>query len=135
MAQPREMLRMTVQRRVILETLVASKLHPTADELYELVRRRLPRISLGTVYRNLEDLHQAGLIRKLEFAGCRKRFDKTVNEHYHIRCERCGRIEDIARTASEGLMKKLSPKTDFLITGHRLEFTGICPTCRKKRKR
>jgi len=79
-------LRITRQRRVILEELQRTKSHPTADELYRKVRRRLPRISLGTVYRNLELLSRSGLIRKLEIGGGKMRFDGIVEPHYHIHC-------------------------------------------------
>jgi len=71
-------LKMTKQRRVIVEELKKLKTHPTATLIYELVRKRLPRISLGTVYRNLDLLAEAGIIQKLETAGTQKRFDGTV---------------------------------------------------------
>ena len=88
-------MRDTSQRRIIMEELVKLKTHPTANEIYERVRRRIPRISLGTVYRNLEMLSESGLIRKLETAGTRKRFDGTVSNHYHVRCIKCGRMDDL----------------------------------------
>lgn len=130
-----ENIRMTTQRKVILETLRHSDMHPTADELYEMVRKKLPKISLGTVYRNLEALSEAGLIRKVEFAGCQKRFDKTPTEHYHIRCAKCGRIEDLHCELSEDIEKDIRDATDFEVIGHKIEFIGICPDCRKAGKR
>jgi len=131
-----ENIRMTTQRRMILETLQCSDLHPTADELYEMVRKKLPKISLGTVYRNLEALSEAGLVKKLEFAGSQKRFDKTLCEHYHIRCEKCGRVEDIHCDSSVDIEKDIRDATDFEVTGHNVEFIGICPDCsRLERKK
>jgi Fur family ferric uptake transcriptional regulator len=127
--------RLTRQRRVILEVVEAREDHPTADEVYEAVRRRLPGISLGTVYRNLEAMSEAGLVRKLEFAGCRKRFDKTLSEHHHIRCISCRRVEDISIKPARDLMKGCTIKTDFRILGYKVEFIGICPECQKKEKR
>ena len=69
--------RMTHQRRIILEELRNTRSHPTADEVYEIVRKRIPKISLGTVYRNLELLSESGVIQKLEIGGTQKRFDGT----------------------------------------------------------
>ena len=93
MAQPQT--RMTRQRAVILEELRKVKTHPTADELYSIVRERLPRISLGTVYRNLDFLADTGEIRRLEAAGTTKRFDGDISWHQHVRCIHCGRIGDV----------------------------------------
>ena len=75
------MQRMTDQRRVILEELRATKSHPTADELYRDVRRRLPKISLGTVYRNLDILNKAGMINKLDFGSGQSRYDADLSNH------------------------------------------------------
>ncbi|MFC1715463.1 transcriptional repressor, partial [Candidatus Poribacteria bacterium] len=86
---------MTRQRQVILEELRNASFHPTADEVYRRVRKRLPRISLGTVYRNLETLSKAGIVKKLELGGARKRFDGYSEDHYHVRCTGCGRLEDV----------------------------------------
>jgi Fur family transcriptional regulator, ferric uptake regulator len=122
-------MRMTTQRRVILEELAKVTSHPTADDLYERVRRRLPRISLGTVYRNLELLSQAGLILRLSAAGAQRRFDATTSQHYHIRCTRCGRVDDVKLKTTNKLEKALQKRCDYRVTGHWLEFTGICPSC------
>jgi Fur family ferric uptake transcriptional regulator len=122
---------MTRQRRVILEELRKLESHPTADEVYELARQRLPRISLGTVYRNLEILSDCGMIQKLELGGTQKRFDGNVRNHYHVRCIRCCCIEDISMepiTTVEDVVRAVS---DYEIIGSRLEFIGVCPQCKK----
>jgi Fur family ferric uptake transcriptional regulator len=69
---------MTRQRKVILEEIRKTDSHPTADELYQRVRQRLPHVSLGTIYRNLETLAASGLIQKLEMGGSQKRFDGNL---------------------------------------------------------
>ena len=84
-------LRMTPQRRVILELLTAQRWHPTADELFHAVRRRLPRISLATVYRNLDLLAQTGHVLRLDPPEGPRRFDGFTEGHTHARCSRCGR--------------------------------------------
>lgn len=123
-------LRMTKQRRVILDELRKVKTHPTADEVYELVRRRLPRISMGTVYRNLDLLSESGVIRKLDI-GPQRRFDGDTTEHYHVRCAGCGRVGDIHTGPIAGLDEFIKNGLEFDIIGYRLEFMGICRSCRE----
>jgi Fur family ferric uptake transcriptional regulator len=88
-------LRMTNQREIILRELRKSKKHLTADELYDIVKKDMPRISLATVYRNLEVLSEAGLIGKLEISGRQKRFDYDVEEHDHVYCVVCHRVDNL----------------------------------------
>ncbi len=122
-------LRMTQQRRVILEELRKENIHPTADQLYELVRKRLPRISLGTVYRNLEILTSLGEIQTLEVSGSQKRYDGVPQKHYHIRCVNCDRVDDAPIAPLNRLEDELYGATVYTIMGHRLEFLGLCPAC------
>jgi Fur family ferric uptake transcriptional regulator len=123
------LVRMTRQRKVILEELKRSTAHPSAEEVYALVRKRLPRISLGTVYRNLEKLSELGEIAKLTFGGAINRFDPDPEEHYHIRCSLCDRVVDAPMALLEDIEEHLTRKTEFKIIGHRLEFYGLCPEC------
>jgi len=130
--QREKSLRMTRQRKVILEELRKLNTHPSADEIYEVVRHRLPRISLGTVYRNLEVLSELGEIQKLELSGLLKRFDWDTKKHYHIRCVRCSRVDDAPIAPLNQLDNELYGATVFEIIGHNLEFTGLCPECSRK---
>jgi Fur family ferric uptake transcriptional regulator len=123
--------RMTRQRRVILKELRRLNNHPSADELYERVRVHLPRISLGTVYRNLEILTDLGKIQTLELSGSMKRFDGVPQKHYHIRCVNCGRVDDAPIAPLNQIEDELYGATVYTIIGHRLEFTGLCPSCSK----
>ena len=126
-------LRMTPQRKILLEELRKLHTHPTADELYEVVRKRLPHISLGTVYRNLEILSRKGIIRKIELGGTQKRFDGDLEIHQHIRCTECGRIDDLpAGTAVTSCDMDLIEQTGYEVIERRVEFIGICPDCRKR---
>lgn len=124
--------RMTRQREVILEEIQRAKVHASADAIYELVRKRLPRISLGTVYRNLEILSELGMIRKLEFGGDLKRFDWDPSKHYHIRCMNCGSVEDAPIAPLKKIEDELYGATVYTIIGHRLVFEGLCPECTRK---
>ncbi len=123
--------RMTRQRKLILETLQRLKTHPTADEVFGIVRKKLPRISLGTVYRNLELLNEQGLIRKLETAGKQKRFDGDTSRHDHIKCVRCGKIDDL-----EARLPRIEPaqveETSYEILDCNVELLGICPACQRQ---
>jgi Fur family ferric uptake transcriptional regulator len=122
---------MTLQRKKIMEIVREGNTHPSADEVYTRVRSFLPRISLGTVYRNLEVLSEMGKIQKLELSGSLKRFDWNPKKHYHIRCVRCDRVDDTPLAPLNQLEDELYEATVFQIIGHNLEFTGLCPECTK----
>lgn len=121
--------RQTDARRVILEEIMNLDSHPTADEVYEIVRKRLPKVSLGTIYRNLEVLTGKGLIQKLEVGGSQRRFDGNTNNHYHLRCRECGRVIDLTTKPLKAIEETISQLADWEILGHRLELIGICLSC------
>ncbi|MFH1418607.1 MAG: transcriptional repressor [Planctomycetota bacterium] len=125
--------RKTRQRQVVLEELKKLTSHPTAAELYEIARQRLPRISLGTIYRNLELLVRMGLVRKLGTGGPEARFDADVDRHYHVCCVRCGRVEDAEGLPDDAVPHEIKRLGDYVILGYNLEFEGICPACRTDR--
>jgi len=124
--------RNTIQKQVVLEELRKLTSHPTAMELYEITRQRLPAISLGTVYRNLELLSRTGVIRKLDSIGPEARFDGDANEHFHVRCVHCGRVEDAVDVPADFVGREIGRLGDFEILGYRLEFVGVCPECRSE---
>ena len=126
-------MRMTRQRKIILDELKKSKNHPSADQLWERVRKRLPRISLGTVYRNLEKLADEGMILRLELPNQPRRYDANTNDHYHIFCVECARTEDLAYHPSVDLTRIFSRKTGYKILGYKIHILGICPECQKKK--
>ena len=93
------------------------------------MKKRLPRISLGTVYRNLDILTRLGEIQHVEIGGAMKRFDGNPDNHYHIRCTGCGRVDDLEIGPLKPVEAALEGLTDYRITGHRLEFVGLCCKC------
>lgn len=123
-------LRVTRQRQVLLDELRKVCNHPTADELYQMARQRLPRISLGTVYRNLELMAENGMIQKLEVGGTQKRFDGNVVPHCHVRCLGCGRVDDLELSLDLDLDALARKRTGYTILRHSIEFSGLCPDCR-----
>jgi len=125
----------TAQREAILKELRSVKNHPTADELYAMLRIKMPTISLGTVYRNLEQMSQVGVIRKLETAGKQKRFDGDVTEHHHLRCTACGAVVDVAPVAFAAINREIHSVLEKMeCESFYLELSGRCPKCRKQRE-
>jgi Fur family ferric uptake transcriptional regulator len=123
-------IRMTPQRRLILDELRRCMTHPTAREVYDRVRVRLPRISLATVYRNLDSLSRQGIIRRMELGSAERRYDGDLDDHYHILCTQCGRIADAPIERLRGLEDTLARASGYTVLGHWIEFKGICPDCR-----
>src|SRR5262245_53606572 len=125
-------LRLTAPRHAILEVVRGIKAHPTAEEVHRLVTRRAPGVSLGTVYRNLRLLVDAGLLGELP--GPRARFDANTRVHHHFTCLTCGRLMDIEASVAEPhsrtLSKRVAARTGLTITHHRIEFFGRCRECR-----
>lgn len=121
--------RMTRQRRIILEELSKVTSHPTADEVYHMVRKRLAHISLGTVYRNLELLAENKEIIKIESAGSVRRFDACTEPHSHIRCLTCGKVADMHGVSVINDMPSLEPAPGFSVVSVRMEFDGYCKDC------
>ena len=126
-----KMQRNTRQRQMILEELQNLSTHPTASELYAIVRRKMPKISLGTVYRNLDFLVRNQIIRKIEMGGAETRFDADCHRHHHIRCMECGRLDDLMDMPVKFKKKNYVHSNGYEITGCHLEYLGICPDCRK----
>lgn len=119
--------RMTKQRMLILEELKARNDHPTAQQLYETVKRKMPSISFGTVYRNLSLLHDLGLINEFNYQVAH--FDGNTSKHYHFVCTSCRKIYDIHENFNN-IEKKVASR--FTVKGHRIEFFGLCNVCISK---
>jgi Fur family transcriptional regulator, peroxide stress response regulator len=122
--------RMTEQRRVVLEEVRKLRSHPTADDVFVLARRRLPKISLGTVYRNLDFLAESGEILRLDMAGSPQRFDGKTHDHVHVRCIECGRVDDVEGISIPVPEAQVREAVDYEIMDYSLEFHGVCPKCR-----
>lgn len=115
---------------VVLEAVAAAMGHPTAEEVFQAARRRLPRISLGTVYRNLRDLARQGAIREIHAGGQPARFDGNVAPHHHVRCVHCGRMADLPASSSSRRAEESAARAmNFRVLGHHVEVLGVCPAC------
>jgi Fe2+ or Zn2+ uptake regulation protein len=122
-------LRQSRQRDVVLAVVRQTMDHPTADWVFKEARRRLPRISLGTVYRNLKQLAAAGLIREIHSGGQQARFDGNTGRHYHIRCLGCGRVNDLPMSVDLRLEQEAGRAMNYRILGHEVEIHGLCQLC------
>lgn len=122
--------RNTPQRRVVLEELKKVTSHPTASEIYDLARQHLPKISLGTVYRNLELLAKSGIIQKIDAGGGEARFDGNPGKHIHVRCVECGCVDDVHEETGLPASEDICVLAGYEIIGYQLEYLGICPQCR-----
>jgi Fur family transcriptional regulator, ferric uptake regulator len=118
------------QRAVILEVVRSTMEHPTAAWVHAQARLKLPRIGLGTVYRNLERLTALGVIREIRGVPGPARFDGNTERHYHIRCLGCGRVNDLPIGVTARLEQEAARATDFVILSHEVEVQGLCPSCR-----
>jgi len=128
------MSRKSTQRDAILRVVKNTTSHPGADWVYDQVRKEIPNISMGTVYRNLRLLAQSGDIRQLHYVGNLSRFDGNSDNHYHFRCEKCGRLFDLDEPVDRSIEDRVAKRTGFNITRHHLELIGLCPDCQESAK-
>ncbi|HJC20905.1 MAG TPA: transcriptional repressor [Candidatus Butyricicoccus avicola] len=120
----------TKQRQLILEAVRATNSHPTADELFQMIRRKLPTISLATVYRNLNFLSEIGEIRKLAMPGMPDRFDWRMDPHDHMVCDTCGQVVDFVLPHDLG--QEIASACGAQVDGYTLVAHGTCAHCRVK---
>lgn len=126
-------LRLTEPRRLILEAVCATAAHPSAFAVHRAVRRRLPSVSLATVYRNLRQLAAEGLL--LERAGADGlRFDGNVERHDHFTCLSCRRVFDVPPAGAASTRRRVAARTGFEVLDLRVEFYGRCVACRGRRR-
>ena len=123
------MSRRSKQRDTILRVVMDSKDHPRADWVYDQVRKEIPNISMGTIYRDLRSLAKSGEIRQLELADGTSRFDGNADSHYHFRCERCGHIFDLDEPVDHSIGEKVAKNTGFKVYRQRMELIGLCNAC------
>jgi Fur family peroxide stress response transcriptional regulator len=126
---PRQRRNRTRQRQRLLELLRATDTHPTAAWLWERLRPEFPRVSLGTVYRNLEVLVEGGLIDEVAVPGGPSRYDANREPHHHFTCECCGRIDDVSLRVADDLARRVRRKYRLVPRRFKVEFYGLCADC------
>ena len=125
-------MRTSRQREAILRVVQGTDCHPTAEWVYWEVKKSIPNISLGTVYRNLRLLAEHGDVCAFDGSGGFSRYDGCTASHYHFRCERCGVVVDIDEPVDPDLDHRMSERSGFAIRCHVLEFRGMCPACQQR---
>ena len=120
------------QREIILDTLSKNAIHPTAEALLEFLKRDDSNVGMTTLYRNLNQLADAGLIKKIDGLEPSAHFDHNTFEHYHFICEKCKKVYDIPSSVAPVLVKNTTEATGFDITSHDIVFHGICSECKRK---
>ncbi|RLQ92354.1 peroxide-responsive transcriptional repressor PerR [Falsibacillus albus] len=124
--------RITPQRHAILEYLISSMSHPTADDIYKALEGKFPNMSVATVYNNLRVFREVGLVKELTYGDSSSRFDFVTTDHYHVICESCGKIVDFHYPGLDEVEHLASHVTGFKVGAHRMEIYGTCPDCSKK---
>ncbi len=120
------------QRDRILELLNETDVHPTADWLYQKLKDEFPSLSMGTVYRNLTILQDQNLVQKLPFGSTHDRYEAKKIPHYHLVCEKCGRVQDFEMPQYAEINEQAQQASGFDITSHRIDFFGICEKCQQE---
>lgn len=123
----------TPQRLAIYEAVAASREHPSPEDVLAVVRRTLPTVSLGTVYRTLERFAEIGLARRVTPLADRLRYDANLEPHHHLVCTECRSVSDItdpALDAAIGPAQKHARRLGFTVEGHVVEVWGRCESCR-----
>jgi Fe2+ or Zn2+ uptake regulation protein len=123
---------LTSQRRAVLDALRDFKGHPSAEEVYLAVKRRNPRVALGTVYQALSVLEEIGLLEAKRWSESPVRYDVNTEPHHDIRCTRCGAVDEVPGVAVEDLATRISKSTPYEVTSASLVIEGICPACRSE---
>lgn len=127
-------LNVTYQRIIIYKALVSTKTHPTAEEIYKVVRKEYPSISLATVYKTLETLAEHHLIGKVTELHDLARYDGDTSPHHHLVCIRCKKIIDIYEDSLNNIRLPRESSNGFCVFGYRIQFEGICKECVEKQE-
>jgi len=122
---------LTPQRAAVFHYLSEVEHHPTAEEVFFAVKPKLPRISLATVYKNLEALVKCGVVSKLTYGDASARYDIRTDHHYHTRCLECGKVCDLDAHEGAEFLKRIKPQAGFEVKDYRLELLGYCRECRR----
>ena len=123
--------KLTPQRQAVFEVILDSADHPSASEIFEAARQRLPTISYATVYNSLRYLKQAGLVHEISFGDSASRYDRETDRHDHAICNQCGKLVDFDLPQTEQLMQAAARKSQFKAESVHLTLRGLCAHCSK----
>ena len=126
---------LTSQRKAVLEALKEAKGHPSAEDVYLIVKKNNPRVALGTVYQALSVLEEIGVIGSKHWAESPTRYDLNLEPHLDIRCAGCGVVSEIPGVEFGGLEENIRRNTPYEVTRTTIVVEGLCPSCKKARSR
>jgi len=122
--------KLTPQREAVLRVIMEREDHPTASDIFEAARKRLPTISYATVYNSLRYLREAGLVHEISFGDSASRYDRETDRHDHAICTDCGSLVDFELPEAAKLMQAAARKSHFKPESVHLTLRGLCPDCR-----
>lgn len=125
--------RITEPRKAIIQFLIETTSHPTADDIYQHLLPTFKDISLATIYNNVKLLVAHGIIQELVYGDGAAHYDYSIQDHYHLMCRQCGKIVDLFYPILTDVEAFAAKETNFEIHNHRLEVYGLCPECQKIR--
>ena len=123
--------KLTPQREAVLQVIRERGDHPTANDIFEAARKRLPTISYATVYNSLRYLRETGLVREISFGDSASRYDRETDRHDHAICNNCGKLVDFDLQETADLMCAAARKSRFKPESVHLTLRGLCPDCRE----
>lgn len=118
------------QREIILDTLKNNVVHPTAEYIYEILKKEDSKISLATLYRNLNQLAENGIIKKIDGLESSSHYDHNTQAHYHFICDNCKKVFDVSCGIAPDIVKKIEDETGFIVSSHDIIIHGICKNCK-----
>lgn len=124
--------KVTPQRLAVYDMLSHTTEHPTAEMIYQKVKEQYPTMSFATVYKSVEIFSKLGVIQVLNTGEDSFRYDAKTSEHLHIKCTKCGRVNDVSHLDARAVESLVENETGFKVNGHHFYFYGICPDCQKK---
>jgi len=132
---PKPMRALTRQRKIVLDVVQAGDHHPTAAEVFDAARKKLPGISFATVYNSLRFLKDAGLVREIAFGNGASRYDRETDRHDHALCSACGKLVDFDLPGTVALTRSAARASKFKAESVHLTLVGLCPKCRDSKPR
>ena len=121
--------KLTPQREAVFQVILEREDHPTASDIFEAARQRLPGISYATVYNSLRYLKDAGLVHEISFGDSASRYDGVMERHDHAICNQCGKLVDLDMPEAAKLMPAAARKSRFRPQSVHLTLRGVCPDC------
>ncbi|GGE37141.1 transcriptional repressor [Pullulanibacillus camelliae] len=123
---------LTPQRKAIYDVIRESSDHPTAAEIIERLKVKDLSFAYGTVYNSLRYLTEVGLVHELKLGDAASRYDGNVDEHQHIQCQICGRVDEVFTDVTKEWLNAIAKETDYTVKSHQVILKGICPQCREQ---